>query len=298
MSDSEVPSLDKYEIRTGRIIDLNTIVLLMESPRLAQSDIPHTLVAMWRRAQPWVKVRLDYNAIDVTRVPGSTKSEPWFVMIGNTGKYTAVMDRPSVSGIIVEEDGLASANFIQGSVLAVGILGGVYRMRDRNSWEKLTNKNVNENLSDVCAHPSGGFLVSGWGGLIALFTGGDVERIETGTNIILTSIICDNQGEIFACGQKGVILRGTKDSLRPLNLVGITDDFWSIVKFQGDIYVSSTIALYKLVDDETLELVQCDSEEIPTTFYHLDTYEDSLMLSVGQKDALLFDGMEWNSILS
>jgi hypothetical protein len=125
----------------------------------------------------------------------------------------------------------------------------------------------------------------------------DYAPVKPYCDVILTSIICDKEGEIFACGQKGVILRGTKDSLRPLNLEGITDDFWSIAKFRGEVYVSSTTALYKLVDDETLELVKYSGEEIPTSFYHLDTYEDSHMLSVGQKDAVLFDGEEWVRIL-
>ena len=294
---SDAPSLDKSEVRTGRIIDPNTIVFLLEFPAVAQRDIPHTGVAIWQRGQDWLKRRLDYNGIDVTPIPGQSDSELRFVIIGNTGRYTAVMDGNSVSGIIVEEDALASANVVQDSVLAVGILGGVYRMQNTNSWEELTNENVEENLSAVCAHPSGGFLVSGWRGLVALYSGSDVERIETGTNVILTGIICDEDGEIFACGQRGIILRGTKDGLKPLNLEGITEEFWSIAKFQGEIYVSSTIALYKLVDDETLELVVFNGEEIPTSFYHLDTYEDSLMLSVGQKDAVLFDGEEWTRIL-
>jgi hypothetical protein len=294
---SDAPSLEKSEVRTGRIIDPNTIVLLLEFPAVAQRDIPHTGVAIWRRGKDWLKRRLDYNGIDVTRVPRQLDSELRFVIIGNTGKFTAVMDGTSVSGIVVEEDALASANIVHNSVLAVGILGGVYRMKDKNSWEKLTNENIKENLSAVCAHPSGGFLVCGWRGLIALYERGNAERLESGTNVILTSVICDNDGEIIACGQNGTIVRGSKDALKRLDLDRITVDFWSIAKFQGEIYVSSTTELYKLVNDDTLELITFDGEVIPTAFYHLDTYEDSFMLSVGQKDAVLFDGEEWTRIL-
>jgi hypothetical protein len=291
------PSLEKSEIRTGDIVDLNTVILLLEFIPVAQRDIPHTIVAIWRRTQDWVKARLDYNGIDVAPLPGPSGPDPRFVIIGNTGKYTAVMDGPPVSGVIVEEDALASVSLVQGSVLAVGILGGIYRMKDSRTWEDLTNKSIEENLSAVCAYPDGGLLVCGWGGLMVLYNGDNVERIETGTNVILTSIICDEDGEIFACGQRGVILRGTKNSLKPLDLEGVADDFWSIVKFRGDIYVCSTIALYKIVDNVSLELVRFEGEEIPTSFYHLRTYENSLMLSVGQRDALLFDGNDWMRIL-
>ena len=181
--------------------------------------------------------------------------------------------------------------------MAVGIIGGIYRMKDPHTWEELSNPSVTANLEAVCEDPSGGFLACGWDGLVAHYEGGSVEQLESGTNVILTDIICDDGGEIFACGQRGIILRGTKGALRPLNVEGIIEDFWSIAKFQGDVYVSSITALYKLVDDENLELVKFDDKVIPTSFYRLDTYEDSLLLSVGQKDAVLFDGKAWTGIL-
>jgi hypothetical protein len=294
---TDAPSLSKSEIRTGRIIDPNTIVLLLEMSAAAQRDIPHTGIGIWQRFGDWKKLRLDYNGIDVTEFPGRSGSDPSFVIIGNTGKYTVVLDGSSVSGIVVEEDALASADVIRGSVMAVGIIGGVYRMKDPHTWEQLANPLVTANLEAVCEYPSGGFLVCGWDGLVAHYEGESVERLESGTNVILTDIICDDGGEIFACGQRGVILRGPKGALRPLNLEGVIEDLWSIAKFQGDVYVSSITALYKLIDDETLELVGFDGEEIPTSFYHLGTYEDSLLLSIGQKDAVLFDGKDWTRIL-
>jgi hypothetical protein len=294
---SDTPSLSKSEIRTGRIIDSNTIIFLLELTAAAQRDIAHTGIGIWQRFGVWKKLRLDYNGIDVTEFPGRSGSEPSFVIIGNTGKYTAALDGSAVSGTIVDEDALASANVVRGSVMAVGITGGVYRMKDPHTWEQVSKPSVTANLEAVCEYPSGGFLVCGWDGLIAHYEGASVEKLESGTNVILTDIICDDGGEIFACGQRGIILRGLKGAIRPLNLEGIIEDFWSIAKFQGDVYVSSITSLYKLIDDDSLELVQFDGEEIPTSFYRLDTYEDSLLLSVGQKDAVLFDGKDWMRIL-
>jgi hypothetical protein len=215
----------------------------------------------------------------------------------HTGKYTAVVDGSVVSGIIVDEGALASTDVIRGSVMAVGIIGGRYRMKDPHTWEDLSKASVTANFEAVCEYPSGGLLVCGWDGLVAHYDGGSVERLESGTNVILTDIICDGNGGILACGQRGIILRGTKGALGPLNLEGIVEDFWSIAKFQGDVYVSSITALYKLCENERLELVEFDDEVIPASFYRLDTYEDALLLSVGQKDAVLFDGKAWTRIL-
>lgn len=290
------PPLEELDIRTGAIADLSSVYLLMEDPVLAEQDIPYTTVGIWQSGEDWIRGSLDYNGISVMVMPYDPEVER-VVIVGNTGKCTLIEDDQITPGIIKDEDALASVNHVHGSVIATGILGGLYRMQHADSWEALTHKDVRENLSAACAHPSGGILACGWRGLIALYNGGEVERIESGTNVILTDVICDQDGELFACGQRGTIVRGHKDALKPLELEGITDDFWSIAKFQGELYVASTIALYRLVDDETLELVKFAGEAIPTSFYHLDTYQDSLMLSAGQKDAVLFDGKEWTRIL-
>ena len=271
--------------------------LLLEDPILSSKDVPHAGVAIWQRDKDWHRIRVDYNGISGTVVPGKAGVNRRVIIVGDTGKYTEMSGGKAIEGVIKEDDALASVNFVNGSVIAVGILGGVYRMRDSTSWEELTDKNIEENLSSVCAFPSGGFVVCGWEGVIALYKSGAVKRIQSGTNVILTSIICDEKGEVFACGQKGTIICGSIDALNPVGQEGINDDFWSIAKFKGEIYVASTTALYKLVDDEKLEIVEIYGVVIPTTFYHLDTYEDSLMLSVGPKDAVLFDGKKWTRIL-
>jgi hypothetical protein len=289
-------SLEELKIRTGAIVDPHLIYILMEDPVLAEQDVPHTGVVIWQPGKQWIRTSLDYDGISIAATPGDPAVRK-VVIVGTTGKCTVITGGKATPGVIKHEDALASVNYAHDSVIAVGIRGGIYRMQNRNSWKELNNKSVKENLSAVCAHPSAGFLVCGWRGLMALYDRGTAERLESGTNVILTSVICDNDGEIIACGQNGTIVRGNKDTLKRLDLQEITVDFWSIIKFQKAIYVASTTELYKLIDDETLELVKFDGEVIPTSFYHLDTYKDSLMLSVGQRDAVLFDGKEWTRIL-
>jgi hypothetical protein len=268
----------------------------MEDPVLAEQDAPHTTVAIWQPGKEWIRASLTYDGISVA----ATRGDPGVrkvVIVGSTGKCTVIAGGKATQGVVKEEDALASVNYVRDSIISVGILGGIYKMKDANAWQELRHDDVEENLSAACAHPSGGVLVSGWRGLVALFSGSDVERLETGTNVILTDVICDGDGEILACGQKGIIVRGKKNALKPVTVEGVGEDLWSIAKFQGKVYASSTTALYELVDDETLKLVKFDGDEIPTSFYHLDTYNDSLMLSAGQKDAVLFDGKEWSRVL-
>jgi hypothetical protein len=294
---SNKPNLDQLEIRTGLIVNPNMITLLIEDRVLAEKDVPYTEIAVWQNGKDWHRSSINHNGVSAAVFPGKPGVNRQLVIVGDTGRFTELSGGAGTDGVIEDEHSMASVSLVHGSIMAVGIVGGVFRMTGKTTWENLTDQRVEENIEAICGHPSGDFLVSGWGGLVARYGGGGPERIETGTNVILTDIVCDDKGEIVVCGQRGTLLRGTTDGLVPLKLAGIADDFWSVAKFQGEVYVASTTALYRLVDDTTLELVTFEDEEVPTSFYHLDTYQDSLMLSVGQRDAVLYDGNEWTRIL-
>jgi len=291
------PNLDQLEIRTGLIVNPNMITLLIEDRVLAQKDIPYTEIAVWQNGRDWHRSSVNYNGVSAAVFPGKPGVNRQLVIVGDTGRFTELSGGAGTEGVIKDEHSMAAVSLVHGSIMAVGIVGGVFRMTSKTTWEDLTDPRVEQNIEAICGHPSGGFVVSGWEGLVALYGDADVERIETGTNVILTDIICDEKGEIVVCGQRGTLVRGTTDSLVPLRFAGITEDFWSVAKFQGEVYVASTTALYRVVDDSTLELITFEGEEVATSFYHLDTYQDSLMLSVGQKDAVLYDGNAWTRIL-
>jgi len=294
---AEAPSLEQFNLRTGRILNPDSAVVLLEDPVIAAQDVPYTVIAIWKRGHDdWYRGSIEHDGISAAIIPPIRDREKQLVIVGPSGKCT-VMDSKAVTlGTIREDYDFSSVACVEGSAVAVGINGSVNRMLDRDAWSDLSHPDVSEVLEGICPYPKGGFLVSGWNGLVAHYDGKNVERCETGTNVILTGILCDDTGEIFACGQRGTIVRGTKDALAPLDL-SMSEDFWSIVRYQESIYVASTTGLYRLIDDDTLELVKFGDVVIPTTFYHLDVYQDTHLLSVGMKDAVLFDGTEWTRIL-
>jgi hypothetical protein len=295
---AEAPTVEQFNLRTGRILNPDAAVILLEDPVIAAEDIPYTVIAIWKRGNPeWYRGSIEQNGVSIAVVPPIGDREKQLVIVGTSGKSTVMDSKGVTPGIIRQDYDFSAAALIEGSAVAVGINGSVNRLIDRDRWADLSQQDVvNEVLEGVCPYPQGGFLVCGWSGLIAHFGGKSVERCETGTNVILTGAICDESGEIHACGQRGTILRGTKDALVKLELPE-TEDFWSIVRYQGKIHVASTNALYRLRDDDTLELVKFEDEVIPTSFYHLDVYQDTHLLSVGMKDAVIFDGSAWTRIL-
>jgi len=290
------PSLDELEIRTAAIVDPNLLYVLLEDRAMASRDAAHTVVGVWQRDKDWLLLSLKYNGVSIAVKPGAPGVRQ-VVIVGSGGEFTVSAGGKATTGEVASDTELASARLVDGTIMAVGIAGGVFRMTSPTAWDDVTDARVEENVEAICAHPAGGFLVSGWQGLVAHHRDGGVKRVKTGVDVILTDIICDDEGEIVACGQRGTLLRGTTDGLVPVEIAGVTDDFWSVAKFRDEVYVASTTALYKLADDDALQLVTFQGKVVPTSFYHLDTHGDSLMLSTGRRDVVLFDGKEWSRIL-
>ncbi|WP_265594407.1 hypothetical protein [Haloferula sp. BvORR071] len=295
---AEAPSPDQFNLRTGRILNPDSVVLLLEDPVIAEEQVPYTLIGIWKRGQEeWYRGSVQHDGISAAVIPPIADREKQLVIVGPSGKCT-VMDSKAVTTDIIRKDyDFSAVACIEGSAVAVGINGSVNRMIDRAVWSDLSNPEVDEILEGICPYPPGGFLVCGWNGLVAHYQGKSVDRCETGSNAILTGITCDEDGLIHACGQRGTIIRGTKDALTRIDLPSVVEDFWSIVRYQGRIHVASNTALYRLKDDDSLELVKFEGEVIPTSFYHLDVFQDTHLLSVGMKDAALFDGTGWTRVL-
>ena len=294
---SNKPNLDSLEIRTGLIVNLSMITLLLEDQVLAAKDMPYTEIAVWQSGKDWHRSSIKHNGISAAIMPGKPGVNRQLVIVGESGRFTELSGGTGTEGVIKNDCPMASVRLVHGSIMAVGIVGGVFRLSGKTAWDDLTDKRVGENLEAICGHPAGGYLVSGWKGLLAHYRDGNVQRIKTGTQVILTDILCSLDGEIIACGQKGTLLRGRIDSMALLKTSEISEDFWSVVKFKGELYIASTNALYKWVDDKNLELVKFRGDVVPTSFYHLNTYEDSLLLSVGKNDAVVYDGEKWTRIL-
>lgn len=135
--------------------------------------------------------------------------------------------------------------------------------------------------------------VAGWDGEIRRFDGRTWRAVQSPTPSVIVSMACGGDGNVYACGRRGLLLRGRGDRWEVVDLVGETDDFWGIAWFKDSLYLSSMRTLYRL-DDGILTPVEFGQEEV-STFYHLTASKDALW-SVGPKDVMAFDGTSWTRI--
>jgi len=98
----------------------------------------------------------------------------------------------------------------------------------------------------------------------------------------------------FACGQKGVLLRGRADDWEVVNHDSVNEQFWGMEWFNNLLYLATDKMVYVLQSDDTLSPVDMGiNEDLTCAKLHAN---DGLLLSVGRKHIMFTsDGETWES---
>lgn len=292
------PSLTNFSIRTGTIVTPDSVLLILEEQQIAEEGISHTELAFWRRDKDWVRFSLDYDAISAAASYDQSTKNYKLIVVGDSGDCTQFMTGSDILHAEIDGgEGIASINVVNNRFLVTGIRGKIFDLTSIENIRKIYDNQLSENIESSCQYIDGKTVLCGWKGLLASVENSKIKKFDSGTNVILTDVSQKNEDELLICGQKGTVLTGHIDSLVAIDQDDVEEDFWSIRPFQGNSYVTSSTAMYQILENKTLRLFEFNGEEVPTTFYHIDTLDDSLMLLIGEKDALLFDGEEWIRIL-
>ena len=130
----------------------------------------------------------------------------------------------------------------------------------------------------------------GWHGEIWHFDGRSWHQEASPTNLLLTRVFCAPDGNVYACGLAGTLLKGRHGQWTILTDKALDTDLWDLEWFNDHLWVSSLSMLCTLEGDH-LQPVLFD-DDAPTTFFHLDA-RDGILWTVGSDDILQFDGVEW-----
>jgi len=134
----------------------------------------------------------------------------------------------------------------------------------------------------------GRLLAAGLFGEIWLFENRLWRKLDSPTNVKLEAVRWVGD-VVFIAGAAGVILYGQPDALRIFQDPGVKETFWSIEWFQGRLYLATNKGIiYVFEEDRILPLAQ--SPSMSTGWLHS---ADGRLLSVGVRDAWIFDGNSW-----
>ena len=114
-----------------------------------------------------------------------------------------------------------------------------------------------------------------------------------GEKDVLTLLTCAVDGQAYAAGKKGLLLKGRGETWEKLPS-GLTDDITGLRLFDGQLYAMTHKGLY-LHDGHKLVAVALPKKDAPKTFGSLDATRESLWC-IGAKDIFTYDGKTWTRV--
>jgi hypothetical protein len=189
---------------------------------------------------------------------------------------------------------------IGGMAHTAGMGRQVYRRETNGDWRAIDN-GVRRQRKDgkvvgfegIDGFDKDDIYAARWNGEIWNFDGQAWRQIDSPTDQILTNLCCGGDGYVYACGRRGLLLRGHGDEWRVIRQESTIEDIWGLAWFNDSLYLATMRAVYTLKDD-ALELVDF-GDDLPTTCYHLAT-GGGVLCSIGEKDVMMFDDQKWERL--
>jgi len=302
------PVTNNFVFNRGYVYKRDRLYFLTFSEELMDEetgDVQDAQVFIFRDGE-WVFHDLQWNAIGLTITEQLSQAmialgREGEVLIGSKSGFSEE-EIEDENGGPVERGPMRSISTIDGSVFAVGMNRQIYRWIGANGWDR-----HEEGLpKEIGLHEIVGFnaidgsaindlYVVGWGGEIWRNDGKGWRRIESPTNLALLDVKLINPDLIYACGQGGIIIRGSKDRWELVEYEGPEDlEFSSMAWFKDKLYLADNHALYVLDKNELSKVDFGVDGTVPSSHLHAN---DGILLSVAGKEVFTTtDGIKWDEV--
>jgi hypothetical protein len=184
---------------------------------------------------------------------------------------------------------------------AVGMGRQVYRRDDANVWTAIDRGILLPAADDrllgffgIDGFAENDIHAGGLAGEIWHWNGSAWRQLDSPTNCNLNDLICAGDGQVYACGDGGFILRGRGDNWSNITDEAFTRDIWNLCWFADRLFIATTQGLFFLNDKNQVKSVDFGGDT-PKTTYHLSA-RDGIMWSIGAKDVMQYDGKSWTRI--
>ncbi|MEW8051662.1 MAG: hypothetical protein AB2792_00030 [Candidatus Thiodiazotropha sp.] len=191
---------------------------------------------------------------------------------------------------------LKSIRYIGDTLFVCGDLQQIYKRTD-DEWQRYDfglrlndTRLIGRSLNDIAGIEPESIYTVGDRGVIYRLENNHWLDCVSPVNVNLEQIIIAENGTLWICGSNGVIVCGYYDSWEVIATGGHKNEtFWGICEYKGDIFVCSSLGLYRLDKTDLIDVVLPGLIGQP---FRLVTDSDYLWL-LGFNDLMRFDGTEW-----
>jgi len=297
---------DEFSFITGVVRYHDLAYVALTGDDVAKRKVAQSLVAVWDRGEWKGEDGADKNW-DTVGAAIAVKPLEQALFLGESGQILCIG-----SGDVHDEQigtrgsGPATKGPMRGirrigeSIYAVGMSRQVY-LRDKSAKWIAADKGISpatgsgevSGFEAVDGFDEKEVYAVGWDGEIWQYNGKTWSQKDSPTNYVLVDVCCAGDGNVYACGRVGALLRGRGDKWENIVHDSMSDDIWSMAWYNERLYLSTMDAVYTLSDDE-FELVDMGKDQAQTC-YTLSA-ADGVLWSIGAKDIMVFDGKQWSRV--
>lgn len=294
-----------YTVTNGVVRAHDLAYLLGSETEPEDGATPRSRVFVHDRGQWLEPVDLEWNvrSCTVCRHPAERMlsiSEQGYVLALGGGQVAV---EPRIAPGDQTPGPLTEVRAIAGdTVVAVGTLRQAFLREQPGQWLRIDQscRASGPGAADHAFLSVDGFsptdiYAAGWEGEVWHYDGQTWTAQEIPTNLAFYRLCCAGDGLVYAVGQRGLILRGSRDRWEILQQESTQEDLWGCEWFQDRLFVATTHALYEL-DKNDLVPVEYSEQRIPATCYALSA-ADGIMWSIGTHDVMQLDKNGWSRII-
>lgn len=292
-----------FSFNTGAVRRRDLGYLILTDDELTEKGAALSVFVTWHNGK-WYQIQNQWGCPSVCVVQHPKEQA---VAIGEMGQAYVTGQRDDHEETIADgkdkpesRGTLRCVRSIEGKAYAVGMDRQVYRRDGARRWTCIDPTMRPPDESDevlgfegVDGFSSKDIYAVGWEGEIWRFDGKTWDQIDSPTNAILTNVCCAGDGNVYACGRRGLLVRGRGSAWEVVDQESVKQDLWGLVWYRNTLYAATTKAVYTL-EGEDLKRVRM-GDELAETCYHLSS-ADGVLWSIGAKDVLAFDGTTWTRI--
>jgi hypothetical protein len=296
-----------YSFGPGYVQDATTIRVISQLDQLLDAgEIASNIMKWMATTRSWNSFSIEWSAVRLCLV---TRPQSELCILGPDGDVFVVTTAGHTEETLDESmrgpsgrGPLRDLRWIGNHLYAVGMSrqvynrqgSGLWRHRDDGTVLPLGSKTV-AGFNSIDGISEDDFYAVVFGGEIWRCLKGRWHQIESPTNVVLHRVKVVRNDLAYACGQQGVILRGTGDNWEQISHDVTKGDLWDAEWYGDRLYLAKDDGLFTLTESADTAIIKLGSRSA-ITCRHLHA-NDGILLSSGPKNILLTsDGKKWQEI--
>lgn len=193
---------------------------------------------------------------------------------------------------------------VDGMVYAVQGNRGLCRRTGPNRWESLCagltvsnswQRRDDDGFNCAAATSASNVYAGGGNGDLWHFDGSSWTNLHFPSNVIIESMCCAGERDVYVGCQNGIVYRGHRDAWKKISEGNLTLPYKSMVAYQGKVWCSSDYGIWVITGDHV------EKADLPSEIYvkaGVLAAKGNILLTAGTNGAAYYDGSRWHEFLN